>query len=97
MFAIYDQKAEFYLSPITFNSRGESLRNFSDAVNDSTTMLHRHPADFTLFEIGTYDNEKCEIQMHTSPINLGNAIEFVEQPELFPEDSPTPHHPTNGV
>ncbi len=98
MFAIYDNKAEYYLNPLTFNTTGESLRNFSDAVNDTQTMLHRHPGDFNLFEIGTYDNLTGQISMHQNSVNLGNALEFIEQETPY-EAQPSKlmeHHPNNG-
>lgn len=100
VYAIYDNKACFYLNPLFFNSRGESIRNFSDAVNDTQTMLHRHPADFQLFELGTYNNETAEIRMFKSAENLGCAIEFlVDKPKAheMPLNQPDWKIPTNGA
>lgn len=100
IFSIYDSKAEFYLPLVLFNSKGESLRNFADAVNNPDTMLSKHAADFTLFEVGSFDNTTGEIALLETKINLGNALEFQEtQAEMFAAIQNAPHHaehPNNG-
>lgn len=56
--AIYDSAVLAYVGQImTFNSAGEALRTFIDEVNrdDPQNQLNRHPEDFTLQQLATYD------------------------------------------
>jgi len=64
IFAVYDSKARFFGQPFFDQEEGSALRNFGDAVNDGSNpnnMWHRHPEDFSLFELGEFDNGSGEI------------------------------------
>lgn len=77
VYAVYDSKVEAYLVPFLMKSRGESLREFTTAVNSKESKLNAHPADFTLFEIGDWDGNEGSYAMYDSKINLGTALEFI--------------------
>lgn len=77
LFTIYDQKAEAYNAPFAFGAVGQALRAFADLVNDKNSNLNKHPADYNLFQIGTYDDATASVQPLTVNINLGCAIEFL--------------------
>jgi len=75
MFAVYDSKAGAYLQPFFMRSVPEAIRAFTDTVSNPDTAFHRHGEDFTLFQVGEYDDQTGEV----SPIRhnaLGKAIEF---------------------
>lgn len=74
LFAFFDQKAEAYLAPWTAPTRGHALRSFEDAVNDESTLFHRHAEDFFLFELGEMDLVTGEIMLHAE--SLGNGVRF---------------------
>jgi len=79
IFVVYDTKAEAYMQPFFMASTGQALRTFEDTVNDTTTTFNKHSADFTLFEIGTFEDDTGSISMYESKTNLGTAIEFLNQ------------------
>lgn len=79
IFTVFDSKAELYMQPFFMATTGQALRSFEDTCNDTSTVFSKHPADFTLFEIGTYDDLTGNIFMHDSKINLGNALEYVQK------------------
>lgn len=83
MFAIHDSKAEAYLQPFTMRSKGEALRAFENTVNDPSTAFYKHSADYTLFEIAEYDEEKGEVLPNSIRVALANALELKKS-------SPTP-------
>lgn len=83
LFTIFDSKAEAYLQPYFSLNTGTGTRAFESAVQDPTTEFARHPADYTLFEIGTFDQAKGTVDMHQVQINLGNAMTF-RQPAKGP-------------
>lgn len=59
VFAVRDLKAEAFLQPFFSNSVGNALRAFDDAVNDKNCPFNKHPGDYSLFEIGTYDDSSA--------------------------------------
>ncbi len=75
IFSVYDSKAEAYLPPFFFASTGQAVRAFADNCNEENSMLCKHPEDYTLFELGTWDdaNAMVLIAEHRS---LGKAIEY---------------------
>lgn len=79
MFTIYDSKAELYLAPFFMKTKGEALRAFTDTLSDPQSQIAKHPQDFTLFELGEYDDCHATIDMHQTPISLGVAIEFTQK------------------
>lgn len=82
IFNVYDSKAETYMQPFFMQTTGQALRSFEDTVNDPSTVFNKHSADFTLFEIGTYDDQTAQIITLESKINLGTALEYIKQEQL---------------
>lgn len=58
VFAIRDAKAELFGNPFYEGTKGSAIRAFSDLVNreDGNNMVNRHPGDYALFHLGTYDD-----------------------------------------
>ncbi len=78
MFSVFDSKCAAYMQPFFFNSRGQAIRAFTDLANNPETMIAKHPADFTLFAIGTYDDATA-IVTGGNHVSLGKAIEFLNK------------------
>lgn len=76
VFTIYDSKVESYMSPFMAPTAGHALRMFADTVNDDKTTLNKHPEDFTLFEIGEYDDSTAKYTNLEALKSLGTAIEY---------------------
>lgn len=55
VFTVFDEKAGAFLRPFLARSRAEALRMFQDTCRDDTTLLAKHPEDFTLFLCGSFD------------------------------------------
>lgn len=81
-FTIYDTKLEAYMQPFFMAAKGQALRAFSDTVNDASTQFNKHPQDFTLFEIGEYDDSSGQLTSLKTPLSLGVAIEFVNSSKV---------------
>lgn len=78
VFSVYDTKGEIYLNPFLMSTKGEALRGFSDLVNDPSTMFAKHPEDYVLFQLGTFDDSIGSYVSFNAPTSLGVAIEFVK-------------------
>ena len=79
IFAIFDGKAEAYLQPMFLQTKGLAIRAFTGAINDPKHPFSKHAADYTLFEIGEWDDTNAEFKQHEVRQHIGNGIEFQEQ------------------
>lgn len=77
VFAVYDSKVEAYMSPFFMQSRGQAIRAFCDTAEDSNSQIGKHPADFTLFHLGEYDDSNASFSLASTPISLGVALELL--------------------
>lgn len=77
--AAYDEKALMYTAPMAEVSVAAAIRNFSDAASDPNSQLSKHPEDFTLMQIATYDDTTGVITPMIPPTTLARAIEFAQK------------------
>lgn len=77
VFAIYDSKAEAYLSPFPATTYGLGERMFSDMVNSPGHQFNRHPEDYTLYVVGKFDTHTGQLGSieHTVVITGLQAIQ----------------------
>ena len=54
-----------------------AIRTFADCVNDPDHAFGKNPHDYTIFFIGTFDDETGLISKQT-PETLGNGVQFVK-------------------
>lgn len=55
-YAVYDKAVGAFMPPFYAKARGEALRLFMDAVGDRNSPFCKHPADYTLFYCGVFDD-----------------------------------------
>jgi len=79
IFTVYDSKAKAYITPFFLHEDGMALRVFGDCINDTTHQFGKHPEDYTLFEIGTWEDQKAKFS-GTITKALANGIELVKAP-----------------
>lgn len=78
VFTVFDSKAEIYLQPFMFQTKGQAVRVFQDSANDENHQFNKHAEDFTLFELGEYDDNTAQFKLHDTPAPIGKAIEFLK-------------------
>lgn len=76
MFSIYDDKAKAYISPFFLPSVAVAIRAFGDAVNDPATAFYKHPADYTLFCIGSFDDATGKVEREQPFITCATGLEL---------------------
>lgn len=74
LFAIYDTKAKTYTQILTERTSAVAERNFTNAVRNKDMDYNKHAEDFSLFELGSYDNDTGAIQPHKEPILVCKAF-----------------------
>lgn len=79
VFSVFDSKAEAYLRPYFAETKGLAVRAFRDASNDPTHEMCKHAADYTLFEIGSFDPITGVLDsLKHGAVSIGCAITFKE-------------------
>lgn len=86
VFAVYDLKAEFFMQPYFSESVGGAVRAFGDAANDKNSPLSKHPSDYQLFEIGSFDNVKGVMTALVPASLKGAGVDFVDPDVRAPLD-----------
>lgn len=75
--AIMDAKVGAFSPPMYFRSKGEAVRSFLDALSDSQTSLSKHPRDYQMFLVGTFDDQTG----HLTPVTIEMLHAGEEQPK----------------
>ncbi len=67
IFTVYDEKADAYLPTFVMHSQPMARRTFADMVADEKThAFGRHPEDYTLYEIGLFDDLAGAVEPYES-------------------------------
>lgn len=84
VYSVFDSKVGAYLPPMYFRSKGEAIRAFSSAALKEDHDFHRYAEDYTLFELGQWDDSSAKFVSHSTPVSIGKAIEFLVSKEISP-------------
>ena len=61
--SILDTKSEIWSNPMAFQSIGQAMRAFGDAVNEDGSEYGKHPEDYILFRVGTWNQQTGELNI----------------------------------
>lgn len=56
VFAIKDRALNAYMQPFFAPTIGAAIRAFSDGMNDNTTPMAKHPDDYDLWHLSSWDD-----------------------------------------
>jgi len=76
LYTVYDSKVEAYLTPFFLPNADMAIRVFTDCANDSAHQFCRWASDYTLFQIGEYDDTSGRLLAIAEHINLGLAASY---------------------
>lgn len=78
LFSLYDSKGKFYHALFDARTGDDAARGVQVAVNDldHPTQLSQSPADFTLFELGDFNNLTGVITPHATAIRVCGCHEL---------------------
>lgn len=98
-YSVHDIQAKAYLLPFFFQHPGMAQRAFADLVNSPGHNFFKHPEDYTLFEIGEFEEINGILHPLTIPKPIGNGITFVDTQKPGPDheeplrdEKPSPGH-----
>lgn len=84
-YAVFDKKAIAYNTPFFCATDGLALRAFGDLVQDAHTVIAKHPEDFALYRVGSFNVETGVFTMegfiedtcNGAAVHLAEALAFV--------------------
>lgn len=82
MYTVYDAKAEHYLLPFFVRAHGHAVRLFTESANTPDHEFCKHAEDYTLFQMGVYDDESARFDLLPTPEPVVKALEVRRQQEL---------------
>ena len=92
LYTVYDEAAEAYLTPFFVPTLKLAIRAFTDCINSPDHQFGKHPHDYTLFYLGSYDPQTGEFDLGGRK-TVGNGVSFIsstnDQPGLF-DEPPSP-------
>lgn len=76
VYSVYDKAVKAYAPPFYARSAGEAIRSFSQLCTDPQSNVSRHPTDFVLFGLGSYDDG-------TGLFNTGEPMRMIGASEIL--------------
>lgn len=74
-YSVYDAASATYGPKTLARTHAEALRSFQQAIDNEDHQFSRHAKDYTLFYVGTWDDQTGNTASETN-IGLGNALEL---------------------
>lgn len=83
IYAVRDSAVAGYMRPFFVQTRAVAMRSIVDALGDPETTLSRFPSHYSLWYLGTFDDQSGCIES-IPPEHICNLI------DLVPADTPEP-------
>jgi len=81
VFSIYDGKIRSFMRPFLDAHTGSALRSFEQACKEPTSPFAQFPADFVLYEVGTFNQDTGDLTSYSPKIQIAAAIDYVRNPQ----------------
>jgi hypothetical protein len=78
-FCIFDAKAEAYIEPFKCHAVGQAIRSFMDIIANPQSVIAKHPEDFVLFHLGSWDQFTGSYTSFTTPKPIATALSLISR------------------
>lgn len=78
VYAIKDAKTSFMPCNVDYND-ASAIRNFEHAVMAPDSLMRSHPADYTLYRLGSYNTDSGIIVSEADPQQIADAASVVRK------------------
>lgn len=82
LFVVYDAKTECYGVPFFRDFTANAIREWQEVASnksDKANQIAKFPFDFTLFEIGAFEQSTGSLEIYESKYSLGLASEHIKE------------------
>ena len=76
VFAVQDVKVSVFYPPVALLNENDARRMLCDAVNNSETIMNKHPKDFRLFKIGEFNDNSGVLSPLAQPEFVCDAFVY---------------------
>jgi len=79
VFCVRDRATDQFGNPMFLVNPGQAIRSFSDEVNRNAddNMINKHPDDFDLYQLGSFDTEKGVFDVHVPEmLAIGKSVKM---------------------
>ncbi|QXP08632.1 MAG: nonstructural protein [Arizlama microvirus] len=76
--AVLDLATETYGRPFFVHHAGQAMRSFMDEVKNRDSEIGKHPGDYELYELGTFDDTTGKFTAPPEPVRLLRGSDFKE-------------------
>lgn len=83
VYTIKDAKSNTFANPFYSINHNTAIRSFNQAANDPQTTIHQYPEDFSLYYLGTFNDENADFKAEQTPQFVANptTVKKVEENE----------------
>lgn len=67
IYSVHDSKTQLYAAPFVSHNENAAVRSFDRAANDPSLDICMYPADYSLFQLGTFDEDTGRIELLDAP------------------------------
>lgn len=78
IFTVYDNKSKTFCTPFFAENISTAIRSFRYAANHNDTDIGRYPEDFSLYQLGNFDNSNGSIELLKEPFLIAQAFGLIE-------------------
>jgi len=86
--AIHDSAMNAHMQPLFVPTTQVAVRHFSDLLNNPESAISKHPSDYTLWQLGVYDDEAGDFlndrQRLIRAVDLQQGTQHAPQPLSIP-------------
>ncbi|AXH77062.1 MAG: nonstructural protein [Microviridae sp.] len=68
--ALKDRAADLFGKPFYVRTTAEAVRSLTDEANNAESTINKHPEDYDLFLLGSYDEDTGRIEQDVSHPSL---------------------------
>lgn len=76
---VHDSKARVFCAPFFVAHLNVAQRAFAHEANNPNSQVGMYAGDFTLFEMGLFDDDLGTFNIYKVPVNHGLAVNYKEQ------------------
>ncbi len=82
MFSMYDEKAMAFITPFFLQNENMARREINHVGGSEKHMFGRHPEDYCLYQVGTFDDTTCEVIVQHPVRRIGLVSQIMEEYDL---------------
>jgi len=76
VFTVRDDKAAAYLNPFYVQNEALAIRAMRDCLGSSDHSFAKYPEDYSLYQLGTYDDAQGKFELFDKPTHVANLVDL---------------------